>query len=76
MDRFKLMGALRHLIVRIEGLEMTHCEEHAPAESKELRRQHNALRAQYTAVVAKLGGHPTIDEWAGYQDHKRNGGAS
>jgi len=76
MDRFKLMGALRHLIVRIEGLEMNHCEERDPAESKELRRQHNALRAQYTAVVAKLGGHPTIGEWADFQDAKRNGSAS
>jgi hypothetical protein len=72
------MGALRHLTVRIEEIELCqHWYDHARhGYTKEDKRAWSALTAQRNGVIAKLGGEPTINEWAKYQERKRNGGAS
>ncbi len=78
MDRRKLMSALRGLecdLERIE-IEISHANFARKPEDPEKTRAHRALTGQYKAVLDKLDGHPTISEWAAYNEAKRNGGAS
>jgi exosortase/archaeosortase len=73
MDRFKLMSALRGLDCDIERVEIAISHAHFARQpiDPEQRRTHRALTGQYEAVLAKLGGHPTISEWAAYNEDKR-----
>jgi hypothetical protein len=78
MDRTKLMTALRVIECDLERVEIaiSHANFARKEEDPEDVRAHRALTGQYKAVLAKLGGHPTLSEWADYNATKRNGGAS
>lgn len=78
MERTKLMSALRGLECDIERVEIaiSHAHFARQPQDPEQRRALRALRGQHAAVIAKLGGHPSLDEWWAYNEDKRNGGAS
>ena len=67
MERFKLMRAMRVLEGRIEAIEYTLHDQPHVTPTREDRRKYHAYRLQYKAVIARLGGHPSIHEWREYQ---------
>jgi len=66
-----LMHAHRIIEGRIEAIEFALHEQPHVTPSRDTRRKYHAYRLQFKAVLAQLGGHPTIADWSEYNAARR-----